>query len=91
MTLQSKLDVGMVQGLAMQSVVNEEVKGGTFAIVIEGDNVGEVDVCKASEETYVTVQLVDNFLTIDQMMTFLSSLKEQFGLPENQKISFQQI
>lgn len=72
-------------------VFKQETKSGTFSIVIEGKQVGEVDICHLHDSSYVSVQLVDTFLTIEQMIDFMNHLKEEFGLTEDQKISIQQL
>lgn len=69
----------------------EEKQNGTFSIVVEGRQVGEVDICRQEDTSYVSVQLVDTFLTIEQMIDFMNNLKTEFRLPHDQKISFQQL
>jgi hypothetical protein len=66
-------------------------QSGTFTIVVEGKEVGEVDICKHEEYSHVSVQLVDTFLTIEQMINFMNHLKKEFGLPSDQRISIQQL
>lgn len=64
---------------------------GTFNIEMLGNVVGNVDIAKHSDETHVSVELIDTFLTIDQLTELMIDLKNRFGLSSSQKVSIQQI
>lgn len=66
------------------------IKQGTFNITLEDRVVGNVDISRYAEETYVSVKVEDMFLTIEQMTILMSNLKREFGLSNHQRISFQQ-
>lgn len=67
------------------------IKQGTFPISQKGKIVGQVDISHWSDKTYVSIQLVDTFLTIEEIMGLMRDLKENFGLSDTQQVSFQQI
>lgn len=79
------------QLVSLPFIQEEHLKTGTFDVVVEGKVVGEVDICHQFGTSYVSVKLVDTFLTIEQMMKFLSDLKQDFCLPDNQKISIEHV
>lgn len=66
-------------------------KEGLFNIKLDGKEIGEVSIATSFGQTYVSVTLVDTFLTIREITHLMDSLKYEFGLPENQRISFEQI
>lgn len=71
-------------------------KSGDYPIYIGEKEVGKVHVCLGKEhthisETHVSVQLKDTFLTLEQMMSFLKEMKNRFDLPDNQRISIDQL
>ncbi|MFF2532282.1 hypothetical protein ACFVS2_25570 [Brevibacillus sp. NPDC058079] len=66
-------------------------KEGRFDIELSGSPVGTVDVSRMPHETYVSVTLVDTVLTIEQFTELVTDLKLQFSLPNDQKVSIQQI
>ena len=62
---------------------------GTHPIMVEGRQVGTVDICHWRGRTSVSIQLVDTFLTIEQMMDLMNTLKEEYRLPVDQRISIE--
>lgn len=74
-----------------KGLFSREWNEGTFQIVLEGKVVGELDICQTLPLKSVNIQLVDHFLTIEQMSQFLKKLKDEFGLPEHQKVSIHQM
>jgi hypothetical protein len=66
-------------------------KKGFFNIDLSGEIVGSVDVNKVNHVTYVTVTLLDTFLTIEQFSNLMENLRENFNLSQDQKVSIQQL
>lgn len=75
----------------VRTIPNKEVREGNFQIVLEGKIIGTLDVAKYQDNTYVTVELVDCFLTIGQFSELLEKIKTEFSLPNDQKICIHQI
>lgn len=86
------VDCTSVENMSFLPVVYGKNKGGVFSIMIEGKRVGEVDVCFLDDGfASVSVQLVDTFLTIEQMMNLMNDLKKKFNLPKDQRVSIEQV
>lgn len=66
-------------------------KEGLFNIILDGKEIGEVSIASSFGKTYVSVTLVDTFLSIRELTHLMDSLKYEFGLPEDQKVAFEQI
>lgn len=66
-------------------------KQGNFPLMIDEKPVGTVDVSTFHDETYVSVQLVDTFLNLEQLQTLITQLKTDYHLSSTQKVSFEQI
>lgn len=80
-------------GLGGVAIVLPKGKGdkrGTFQIRKGNEPIGEVDICSHLGKTYVSVTLIDTFLSIKEMNDLIDQLKYDFDLPEEQKISIEQ-
>lgn len=67
--------------------VKKQENSGVYPIVLQSKHVGEIDICYKFETVYASIELVDTFLTIEQMMELMTRLKSEFNLADNQKIS----
>lgn len=88
-----KVDVATVQD--KKGIVSfmpfAQARQGTFNITLNNKVVGNVDVSRQPNETYVSVRLEDLFLSIEQMIGLMTDLKRDFGLSDQQRISIQQV
>lgn len=75
----------------VRTIPNEAIREGNYQIVLEGKIVGTLDVSKFQDNTYVTIELVDCFLTIGQFIELLEKVKSDFSLSDDQRISIHQI
>lgn len=71
--------------------LDENDLSGVFKIMKDGKEAGEIYICRDYSKTYVSVRLVDTFLTLSEMNALIQQLKNDFDLSWNQEISIEQI
>lgn len=74
--------------MTLNAQSNEEVKEGNYPIVLEGKIVGTLDVSKFQDNTNVTIELSDCFLTIRQFIQLLERVKSDLSLSDDQGLVF---
>lgn len=58
---------------------------GNYDIWVDGKKVGSLDISKLWEKWYVTLELIDYSLTIEQHLSIMGFLKE-LGFPDDQPV-----
>lgn len=64
---------------------------GDYFVVIDGEQIGTLDVSSYAGRRYVSLMLVDYSLRLEEIELFMEMIKKRFNLCDNQRIMIQTI
>ena len=64
---------------------------GNYPLVRHGKKIGEIDIANGFGQTFVTVKIIDTFLSLDEIQDIIFMLETNYHIPKNQRIAFEQV